>query len=70
MGKKMFSILCFKICFPGPMDDIQSYLVVRMQKNQVYSDEADVDQLLTLCILVGSSYWFDTMPLGWSIVYI
>ena len=26
--------------------------------------------LLTLCILMDSSYWFDTINLGWSIVYV
>ena len=25
---------------------------------------------LTLCILMGSSYWFDTLNLDWSILYI
>ena len=29
-----------------------------------FSDEAHVDQLLTLGILVGSSCWFDTIPFG------
>ena len=26
--------------------------------------------MLTHCILMSSSYWFDTTDLGWSIVYI
>ena len=25
--------------------------------------------IVTLCILMGSSFWFDTINFGWSIVY-
>ena len=33
--------------------------------------DKDVEgSLLTLCILMDSSFWFETINLGWSIVYI
>ena len=32
--------------------------------------QASVQYLLTLCMRMGSSYWFDTINLGWSIIYI